>query len=284
MFLCSAASAWVAQPPLRACTTTTRALRMLEGESEAEWSPLDQWLEKGVGTENTKAGSAATLEARAPWTVESAGHIHSHFFGRGSFEKLGVSQPLCESLAACGYTQPSTAQQTSFEVQAKGEDVVLAQPSGSGKTLAYLVPLLQRLAEAEAENGKTPPGARPARSWGKARGKPRGTHTRTGPCARRSPLRPSPPLTRLAPPGQARCERSSSCRPRTWRSRCSPRPHPAPLAPTVPCPPPLTTPHQAARNRPRPLAAAEACARTAGGAAGEAGRRPDAAARGGVHV
>ena len=161
MFLCSAASAWVAQPPLRACTTTIRALRMLEGESEAEWSPLDQWLEKGVGTENTKAGSAATLEARAPWTVESAGHIHSHFFGRGSFEKLGVSQPLCESLAACGFTQPSTAQQTSFEVQAKGEDVVLAQPSGSGKTLAYLVPLLQRLAEAEAENGKTPPGARP---------------------------------------------------------------------------------------------------------------------------
>ena len=252
MFLYSAASAWVAQPPLRACTTTTRALRMLEGESEAEWSPLDQWLEKGVGTENTKAGSAATLEARAPWTVESAGHIHSHFFGRGSFEKLGVSQPLCESLAACGYTQPSTAQQTSFEVQAKGEDVVLAQPSGSGKTLAYLVPLLQRLAEAEAENGKTPPGARPPDLW--ARGKPRGTHTRTGPSARRSPLRPSFPLTRLAPPGQARCERSSSCRPRTWRSRRAPRPHPAPHA-TVPCPPPLTTPP----SRSQPAAAARSC-------------------------
>lgn len=130
---------------------------MLEGGSEAEWSPLDQWLEKGA--EKTKAGAAATLEARAPWTVESAGHIHSHFFGRGSFEQLGVSQPLCESLAACGYTQPSTAQVASFKAQAKGEDVVLAQPSGSGKTLAYLVPLLQRLAEAEAENGKTPPGA-----------------------------------------------------------------------------------------------------------------------------
>lgn len=130
---------------------------MLEGEplaDEEEWSPLDQWLQKG-GAER-KAGS--TLEARAPWTVESAGHIHSHFFGRGSFEQLGVSDPLCASLAACGYTQPSTAQVASFKVQAKGEDLVLAQPSGSGKTLAYLVPLLQRIAEAEAENGKTPPG------------------------------------------------------------------------------------------------------------------------------
>ena len=138
----------------------------IRDRSEAEWSPLDQWLEKGGGTENTKAGSAATLEARAPWTVESAGHIHSHFFGRGSFEKLGVSQPLCESLAACGYTQPSTAQQTSFEVQAKGEDVVLAQPSGSGKTLAYLVPLLQRLAEAEAENAGAAQRAAPPEAEG----------------------------------------------------------------------------------------------------------------------
>ena len=246
MFLCSAASAWVAQPPLRACTTTTRALRMLEGESEAEWSPLDQWLEKGGGAEETKAGSA-TLEARAPWTVESAGHIHSHFFGRGSFEKLGVSQPLCESLAACGYTQPSTAQQTSFEVQAKGEDVVLAQPSGSGKTLAYLVPLLQRLAEAEAENGKTPPGARPPGLWA------RGKHTRTGPCARRSPLRPSLPLTRLAPPGQARCARSSSCRPRTWRSRCSP-----PCSPRAHRPLPAS-PHNPSPSRSQPAAAARSC-------------------------
>ena len=243
MFLCSAVSAWVAQPPLRACTTTIRALRMLEGGSEAEWSPLDQWLEKGA--EKTKAGAAATLEARAPWTVESAGHIHSHFFGRGSFEQLGVSQPLCESLAACGYTQPSTAQVASFKAQAKGEDVVLAQPSGSGKTLAYLVPLLQRLAEAEAENGKTPPGAqRPI--LGQGQGKPRGRHTRTGPCARRRPLRPSPPLTRLAPPGQARCVRSSSCRPRTWRSRCSPTAY-RPL---------LASPHNPTPSRSQPPAAA----------------------------
>ena len=178
ILMCSAASALVMQPPLRctACTTTSRALHMLEGEplaDEEEWSPLDQWLQKG-GAER-KAGS--TLEARAPWTVESAGHIHSHFFGRGSFEQLGVSDPLCASLAACGYTQPSTAQVASFKVQAKGEDLVLAQPSGSGKTLAYLVPLLQRIAEAEAENGKTPPGARPRLSWGKARG----THIRAGP-------------------------------------------------------------------------------------------------------
>ena len=167
VLMCSAASALVMQPPLRctaACTTTIRALHMLEGESladEEEWSPLDQWLQKG-GAER-KAGS--TLEARAPVTVESAGHIHSHFFGRGSFEQLGVSEPLCASLAACGYTQPSTAQVASFKVQAKGEDLVLAQPSGSGKTLAYLVPLLQRIAEAEAESGKTPPGARPPGLW-----------------------------------------------------------------------------------------------------------------------
>jgi len=156
LLISSAAGGLLLQPPFRstACTVRHATLHMLEGESlanEEEWSPLDQWLQKG--------GAEARARAVPSWTVESAGHIHSHFFGRGSFEQLGVSAPLCESLAACGYTQPSTSQVASFKVQAKGEDLVLAQPSGSGKTLAYLVPLLQRLAEAEAEHGKTPPGA-----------------------------------------------------------------------------------------------------------------------------
>ena len=158
VLMCSAAvGAMVLQPPLHctSCATcNSRALRMLEGESladEGEYAVLDQWLQKG--------GAEASARAMPSWTVESAGHIHSHFFGRGSFEQLGVSAPLCASLAASGFTQPSTAQVASFKVQAKGEDLVLAQPSGSGKTLAYLVPLLQRLAEAEAAHGKTPPGA-----------------------------------------------------------------------------------------------------------------------------
>ena len=202
VLMCSAASALVMQPPLRctACTTTIRALHMLEGESladEEEWSPLDQWLQKG-GAER-KAGS--TLEARAPVTVESAGHIHSHFFGRGSFEQLGVSEPLCASLAACGYTQPSTAQVASFKVQAKGEDLVLAQPSGSGKTLAYLVPLLQRIAEAEAESGKTPPGARPPiLGHGRGHAHPRGALCTQEP----TPAKPPTDVPRVAWPGAVR--------------------------------------------------------------------------------
>ena len=253
MFLCSAASAWVAQPPLRACATTTRALRMLEGESEAEWSPLDQWLEKGVGTENTKAGSAATLEARAPWTVESAGHIHSHFFGRGSFEKLGVSQPLCESLAACGYTQPSTAQQTSFEVQAKGEDVVLAQPSGSGKTLAYLVPLLQRLAEAEAENGKTPPGAR-LPILGQGQGQAKGhAHPHGALCTQEpAPAEPSTDAPRASRPGAVRAiilVPTTDLAQQVLPTLLPPRAH-RPL---------LASPHNPSPSRSQPAAAARSC-------------------------
>lgn len=117
-----------------------------------EWSPLDRWLSK---SEQGDEDFAPTVPS---WTIQSSGHMHSHFFGRGTFEALGLSPPLCEAMAECGYTQPSTAQVASFKAQARGQDVVLAQPSGSGKTLAYLAPLLQRLAEAEASEGRTPPG------------------------------------------------------------------------------------------------------------------------------
>ena len=248
--------------------------------------PKRRQEQKAAHQEPTHSGAVRKEDpARAaalPRTPALDGSRENAAFSADRFDALPLDRYLQQQLGKMGLSTLTQVQRETIPLLLQGRDALVRSPTGSGKTLAYLVPLLQRLAEAEAENGKTPPGARPPDLW--ARGKPRGTHTRTGPSARRSPLRPSFPLTRLAPPGQARCERSSSCRPRTWRSRCSPRPHPAPHAPTVPCPPPLTTPHQAARNRPRPLAAAEACARTAGGAAGEAGRRPDAAARGGVHV
>ena len=155
ILMCSAVSALVLRPrssPLRA-----RLPRMMATETAAvadeEWSPLDQWLSDAHDEHDNEFAPNVPS-----WTIESAGHMHSHFYGRGDFEHLGLSPPLCESLAECGFTQPSCAQQISFKPQAQGQDLVLAQPSGSGKTLAYLAPLLHRLAEAEAAEGRTPPG------------------------------------------------------------------------------------------------------------------------------
>ena len=68
---------------------------------------------------------------------------------------MGAADTLQEALARCGFELPSHAQAVAFAHILAGEDVVLAQPCGSGKTLAYLAPLVQLLDAAVAE-GQTP--------------------------------------------------------------------------------------------------------------------------------
>ena len=76
---------------------------------------------------------------------------------RCSFETLGVFAPLCLPLEFLGLSEPMEAQAMAWPHIYTGEDVVLVSEAGSGKTLAYLLPLIQRVWEAE-ERGETESG------------------------------------------------------------------------------------------------------------------------------
>ena len=76
---------------------------------------------------------------------------------RCSFETLGVFAPLCLPLEFLGLSEPMEAQAMAWPHIYTGEDVVLVSEAGSGKTLAYLLPLIQRVWEAE-ERGETASG------------------------------------------------------------------------------------------------------------------------------
>lgn len=62
------------------------------------------------------------------------------------FSKLGLSKPLVASLAKSGYEKPTPIQQKVIPLMLEGRDIVGIAQTGTGKTAAFVLPILQRLA------------------------------------------------------------------------------------------------------------------------------------------
>ena len=64
-----------------------------------------------------------------------------------SFSSLGLAEPLCRALAAEGYTTPTPIQTQAIGPLLEGRDLLGIAQTGTGKTAAFGLPLLQRLAQ-----------------------------------------------------------------------------------------------------------------------------------------
>jgi ATP-dependent RNA helicase RhlE len=62
-----------------------------------------------------------------------------------SFSSLGLAPSLVNAVTAIGYTAPTAIQQGAIPAILRGEDVLGAAQTGSGKTAAFALPLLQSL-------------------------------------------------------------------------------------------------------------------------------------------
>ena len=63
------------------------------------------------------------------------------------FDGFGFSQALLDTLAAKGYSEPSPIQRAAFPELMLGRDLVGQAQTGTGKTAAFALPLLERLQE-----------------------------------------------------------------------------------------------------------------------------------------
>ncbi|RCW42699.1 DEAD/DEAH box helicase [Paenibacillus prosopidis] len=62
-----------------------------------------------------------------------------------TWNEIGVNELLADKLAANGITQPTDVQAETIPILLAGSDVSARSQTGTGKTLAYLLPLLQKL-------------------------------------------------------------------------------------------------------------------------------------------
>ena len=66
-------------------------------------------------------------------------------FSARSFEELHVSRPLCRACEKLGYTTPTPIQAAIIPIALTGRDVCGRAQTGSGKTAAFALPLLERM-------------------------------------------------------------------------------------------------------------------------------------------
>ena len=66
-----------------------------------------------------------------------------------SFDRLGLSPELLRAVADQGYETPTPVQERAIPLVLEGRDVLAAAQTGTGKTAAFVLPILQRLQPAE---------------------------------------------------------------------------------------------------------------------------------------
>ncbi|MGB4959130.1 MAG: DEAD/DEAH box helicase, partial [Saprospiraceae bacterium] len=63
-----------------------------------------------------------------------------------SFEQLGLIEPILAALKSKGYTTPTPIQAKSIPLLLEGTDLLACAQTGTGKTAAFAIPIIQHLA------------------------------------------------------------------------------------------------------------------------------------------
>ncbi len=69
------------------------------------------------------------------------------------FDQLGLIEPILKALKSEGYTTPTPIQQQAIPIVLKGNDLIGCAQTGTGKTAAFAIPVLQLLHERNQNKG-----------------------------------------------------------------------------------------------------------------------------------
>lgn len=132
-------------------------------------SGIEQLLDDQIRMKSIKSNAVPSVSASPPngWSNQEPRqssraafrelkHVQkfstgSDFFSRKFFKDLTCSDFMIDSLKALGYVRPSHIQAMAYAPAVEGNSCIIADQSGSGKTLAYLAPVIQRLRQEEMD-------------------------------------------------------------------------------------------------------------------------------------
>jgi ATP-dependent RNA helicase RhlE len=75
-----------------------------------------------------------------------------------SFTTMGLSAPVMRAVSESGYNSPTEIQRSAVPIALKGLDIIGCAPTGTGKTAAFVLPILERLGQGSAQQkyGRVP--------------------------------------------------------------------------------------------------------------------------------
>ncbi len=101
------------------------------------------------GNRSAKHPNGRPRRDAAPASAPGASAPGASGAGRhpAAFAALGLHETLVRSVGALGFTKPTPVQEQAIPLALQGRDVLASAMTGSGKTAAFLLPILQRLRE-----------------------------------------------------------------------------------------------------------------------------------------
>src|ERR1700750_2784428 len=87
-------------------------------------------------------------DGNKPFAMRAIPHVcavKEHCLNTSTFESLGLSEPLLRALSAENYTQTTPIQTRAIPALLYGRDLLGIAQTGTGKTAAFGLPLLQKL-------------------------------------------------------------------------------------------------------------------------------------------
>src|SRR5512144_962255 len=69
----------------------------------------------------------------------------SDYVSEASFDDLGLSEPVRRAIAERGYEKPTPVQSASYRPIRDGKDVIVRSKTGTGKTAAFGIPILEKI-------------------------------------------------------------------------------------------------------------------------------------------
>lgn len=117
----------------------------LEEEDDGEEEESEDEEEEEKGAAAAAAAGSGSVSASDITVVENEGKLAGGEKEVETFAELGLCQVLCECLEGMGWKKPSIIQQQTLPTAFKGRDIIGLAETGSGKTGAFALPILQAL-------------------------------------------------------------------------------------------------------------------------------------------
>ncbi len=112
-----------------------------DNESDAEEQRID--LDANSSDEDSEDETQAEKDRKTAFFAEETetGPASVH----ASFMTMNLSRPILKSISTLGFSKPTPIQAATIPVALLGKDVVGNAVTGSGKTAAFIIPMIERL-------------------------------------------------------------------------------------------------------------------------------------------
>ncbi|XP_073415411.1 probable ATP-dependent RNA helicase DDX27 [Dendrobates tinctorius] len=120
-----------------------------EDEEEKESSENEECPEEFSSSEEAVLTKADTLRVKEKKKKKTAGNSFfedaSQYDENLTFQDMNLSRPLLKAISAMSFTQPTPIQKACIPVGLLGRDICACAATGTGKTAAFMLPVLERL-------------------------------------------------------------------------------------------------------------------------------------------